>query len=81
VKGYECRTFSVPIMNKDAPLAMCLVEPRDLGLHVVALLEYLRNIQNAFLRDVRPSVDASARGHSPRTVLVQACKVRDPMLF
>lgn len=55
-------------MSEESCIAMCLVEPRDNGLYVVALFEYLRNIQNAFLED--------ARAHSPQTVRVQACKVR-----
>jgi len=75
VLGYECKAFSIPIMNKDSRLAMCLVEPRDHGLHIVALFEFLRNVQNAFLGDVSPAVDASVSVHSPRTVRIQACKV------
>jgi hypothetical protein len=62
-------------MNKDARLAMCLVEPRDHGLYIVALFEYLRTIQNAFLRDAADAEDASARENTPRNVQVQACKV------
>ena len=77
VKGYECKQLTIPIMNEDARLATCLVEPRDHGLYIVALFHYLLTLQNVFLRDAADAVDANSRESTPRQVRVQACKVWD----
>lgn len=84
VKGYECRELQIPIMDRNCPLAMCLVEPRDQGIYIVALFEYLRSIQNGFLDELFTVEGLNLQNRlsdtSPPSVRVQNCKVSNSYL-
>lgn len=55
VRGYECHEFKEPVpkMDRDQPIAMCLLEERDQGIYLAAMLELLRTRQNRFLEDIQ----------------------------
>lgn len=79
VERYECKEITVPVMNRNVPLAMCLVEPRDQGLYLVAIFEYLRNLQNSFLDAVISlgfhTHHRSPESSQPASIHIQNCKV------
>ncbi len=92
VKGYGCREFQIPVMDIETSLALCLVEPRDQGIYITAILDYLANIQNSFIEDVlalgtganpeTPDSESTTREFArPPTVHLQSCKVGEGPFF
>jgi hypothetical protein len=79
VERYECKELTVPVMNRNVPLAMCLVEPRDQGLYIIAIFEYLRNLQNSFLDAVISlgfnNLLRTRQSSQPASIHIQNCKV------
>ncbi len=86
VKRYGCREFHIPVMDIETSLALCLVEPRDQGIYITAILDYLANLQNSFIEDVvalgmganpeTPDSESTTREFArPPTVHLQSCKV------
>lgn len=80
VEAFECTQFKqgIPVMNLDSSVGFCLVEPRDLGIYLAAILDYLRAIQNRFLDEVMALVlpnQAITDESSHRSLRVQMCKV------
>ena len=79
VTAFECTEFKkgIPEMNVDASIGFCLVESRDLGIYLAAILDHLRTIQNTFLGEVAAinQNQATTEGSSPQSVKVQMCKV------
>jgi len=75
VTAFECTEFKrgIPEMNESASIGFCLVESRDLGIYLAAILDHLRTIQNAFLDDVAEVAAAATSGHL--SVRVHMCKV------
>ncbi len=84
VNGFECIEFKhmIPAMGFESPVALCLVEPRDQGIYITAILDYLRNHQNNFLEEVAmlesiDKIDIHHRNedHGASSIQVQMCKV------
>lgn len=80
VTAFECTEFKqgIPEMTEGASIGFCLVESRDLGIYLAAILDHLRTIQNAFLDDVAEVVAPAPQhteGSSPLSVRVFMCKV------
>jgi hypothetical protein len=92
VKRYGCREFHIPVMDIETSLALCLVEPRDQGIYITAILDYLANLQNSFIEDVvalgmganpeTPDSESTTREFAcPPTVHLQSCKVGEGPFF
>jgi hypothetical protein len=79
VTAFECTEFKqgIPEMNANASIGLCLVESRDLGIYLAAILDHLRTIQNTFLGEVAAPQQnqATIEGNSHLSVRVQMCKV------
>lgn len=79
VTAFECTEFKkgIPELNADASVGFCLVESRDLGIYLAAILDHLRTIQNTFLGEVAATNpnQATTEGSSHQSVKVQMCKV------
>ncbi|CAG8448239.1 7322_t:CDS:10, partial [Acaulospora morrowiae] len=54
VKNYQCHELpkEKPKINYDSPIVFALVEPKDSGIYLCAILEYLIGLQNDFLQEV-----------------------------
>ncbi|GBC10143.1 hypothetical protein RclHR1_09380003 [Rhizophagus clarus] len=54
VNRYQCHEFSreKPNMTYGLPVAFGLIEPKDTGIYICAILDFLVNIQNEFLEEV-----------------------------
>ncbi|KAG0610191.1 hypothetical protein M758_7G045200 [Ceratodon purpureus] len=85
VTAFECTEFKkgIPEMNVDASIGFCLVESRDLGIYLAAILDHLRTIQNTFLGEVAAinQNQATTEGSSPQSVKVQMCKAEEVIDF
>lgn len=78
VTAFECTEFKqgIPEMNEGARIGFCLVESRDLGIYLAAILDHLRTIQNGFLDDVA----AAPQGNNHLSIRVHMCKVRSRLI-
>nr|XP_024402110.1 uncharacterized protein LOC112295119 isoform X3 [Physcomitrium patens] len=86
VEAFECTQFKqgIPVMNLDSSVGFCLVEPRDLGIYLAAILDYLRAIQNRFLDEVMALVlpnQAITDESSHRSLRVQMCKAEEVVFY
>ncbi|CAG8518032.1 9622_t:CDS:10, partial [Cetraspora pellucida] len=52
VRRYQCHDFVPHKLTKDDSVVFGLVEAKDSGIYLCAIIEYLVNIQNQFLEDV-----------------------------
>ncbi|GBB91806.1 hypothetical protein RclHR1_01920010 [Rhizophagus clarus] len=54
VKRYQCHELSndKPIMSYNLPVVFGLIEPKDAGIFLCAILNYLVGLQNNFLKEV-----------------------------
>ncbi|CAG8461964.1 10472_t:CDS:10, partial [Acaulospora colombiana] len=54
VKNYQCHELpeEKPTIGYDSPIVFALVEPKDSGVYVCAIIEYLIGLQNDFLQEV-----------------------------
>ncbi|PKC14796.1 hypothetical protein RhiirA5_495093 [Rhizophagus irregularis] len=54
IKRYQCHELpnDKPIMSYNLPVVFGLIEPKDAGIFLCAILEYLVNLQNNFLKEV-----------------------------
>lgn len=54
VKNYQCHELpsTKPLIDIESPITFGLIEPKDTGVFICAILEYLIGIQNDFLREV-----------------------------
>ncbi|CAG8439660.1 11533_t:CDS:10 [Acaulospora colombiana] len=53
VQNYQCHELPLkPLISIESPVAFGLVEPRDTGVYICAILEYLIGLQNNFLQEV-----------------------------
>ncbi|CAG8520660.1 9110_t:CDS:2, partial [Scutellospora calospora] len=52
VRRYQCHDFEPHKLTKDNPIVFGLVEAKDSGIYLCAIIEYLINLQNNFLEDV-----------------------------
>jgi len=84
VNGFECTEFRhpIPAMGFESPITLCLVEPRDQGIYITAILDYLRNHQNIFLEEVamlesfeKIDIHHQNEDHGASSIQVQMCKV------
>jgi hypothetical protein len=69
-------------MGLESPISLCLVEPRDQGIYITAILDYLRNHQNIFLEEVamlesfdKIDIHRQNEEHGASSIQVQMCKV------
>ncbi|KAH7446603.1 hypothetical protein KP509_01G064300 [Ceratopteris richardii] len=83
VEGFECRQFKVPVMHKDQPVSLCLLEKKDQGIFITSIFEHIRTRQNDFLREVESTILAQGAvqhrkdaivHNSILTVPIQKCK-------
>ncbi|KAH7279867.1 hypothetical protein KP509_37G041300 [Ceratopteris richardii] len=94
VKGYECHQFiePVPPMHKLQPIGLCLLEKKDQGIYLTAILDFLSTCQNAFLEDIRaslleyaPACDHkffnAADARNMQSVPIQFCKAGEIVYF
>ncbi|KAH7279889.1 hypothetical protein KP509_37G042500 [Ceratopteris richardii] len=94
VKGYECHEFiePVPPMHKLQPIGLCLLEKKDQGIYLTAILDFLRTCQNAFLEDIRaallecaPACDYklfdAVDARNIQSVPIQFCKAGEIVYF
>ncbi|KAH7445370.1 hypothetical protein KP509_01G005000 [Ceratopteris richardii] len=94
VKGYECHQFiePVPTMHKLQPIGLCLLERKDQGIYLTAILDFLRTRQNSFLEDIRAALLECAPGYDYKlfdavnarniqSVPVQDCKSGEIVYF
>ncbi|CAG8500146.1 9201_t:CDS:10 [Diversispora eburnea] len=55
VKTYQCHDLppqDKPKIKYDSPIVFGLIEPKDSGIYICAILEYLINLQNRFIQEV-----------------------------
>ncbi|CAG8771689.1 31267_t:CDS:2, partial [Racocetra persica] len=52
VRRYQCHDFEPHKLTKNNPVVFGLIEAKDSGIYLCAIIEYLVNIQNQFLEDV-----------------------------
>jgi hypothetical protein len=54
VKRYQCHELpnDKPIMSYNLPVVFGLIEPKDAGIFLCAIIEYLVSLQNNFLKEV-----------------------------
>ncbi|RHZ89175.1 hypothetical protein Glove_18g29 [Diversispora epigaea] len=54
VKNYQCHELpsTKPLIDIESPITFGLIEPKDTGVYICAILEYLIGIQNNFLQEV-----------------------------